>query len=195
MKKTVIFLITIAISAVFAWSKTIFPETKILNSTIGGLQIIYNVNGDILYLDDIINHLETIKQEFGIKNNQLAENYPIDLKELRYHLLYEPYRKIEAINDALEMLEYLATISSVNYSKTENPAKKKEFYLIFKTVQKDFQALLKMSMRYAKDKNDLYSPKFMTLDAYKKYFVTPAIYYFVYFTNIVPNPPSSSSEK
>jgi len=177
MKK--MFLILIVLSGfLFAWNVK-SSEKYVLQKTIKGIDIVYNVNGNIIYLGDIIDDLKEMESVYrDVKAVDFG--YPLKLDELKYRLIHDgEVTKIESYNHALRILEYAIFITAYNYGKAKGELKKVLEQQYYKLIE-DFRILLKMSRKEAHYKDELYYPTYVRFDQYKNYIVGPVLYNFVY---------------
>ena len=181
MKRVFLTLIILS-SFLFAWNIK-GSEKYVLQKTIQGIDIVYNVNGDIIYLGDIIDDLKDME---SLHKDVKAVNfgYPLKLDELKYHLIHDgEVTKIESCNHALRILEYAIFITAYNYGKAKGKLKdilEQQYYKLIK----NFRTLLKMSRKAAHYKDELYYPTYLRFDQYKNYIVGSVLYNFVYNSKI-----------
>lgn len=171
-------LLLLTISLLFGWNIE-GSEKYVLQKTVQGIKIVYNFNGDIIYLNDILNDLKNM--EYAYKNIKATNfGYSLKLKELKYRLMHDSsVTKIESYNHALRILEYAIFITAYNYGKAEGNVKK-TLGKQYGRLVRDFRTLLKMSRIAAKYKDDLYYPSYVRFDQYKNYIVGPELYNFIY---------------
>jgi len=177
MKKIVLALVVLS-GFLFAWNIK-GSEKYVLQKTIQGIDIVYNVNGDIIYLGDIIDDLKDMESVY--KNVKAVDfGYPLKLNELKYRLIHDgEVTKIESYNHALRILEYAIFITAYNYGKAKGELKDTLERQYYKLIE-DFRTLLKMSRMAARYKDELYYPTYVRFDQYKNYIVGPSLYNFVY---------------